>query len=354
MRELLADLDAMQGRGPVGRAVVTSVWGSAPRGAGATLLAGADGTTAGSVSGGCVEQAAAEEIRAALTRGTPRLVTWGVTDETAWSVGLACGGTISVLVEPGVAPEILAAARADRATAVVTVLEGPLLGQRLTVSADGTATGKLPLPAVTLEAIRTVAADALRRDATGTYHVTNGGNQLGLLVECFAPAPTLVIFGGVHIAQALVPMARAAGFRTVVADARPGLVDASRFPDADQRIVGWPTEVFAATGLDASTYVCLLSHDPKFDEPAVELALRSPCAYLGVIGSARTQARRRERLRAAGFGDADLARLHGPIGLDLGGREPAEVAVAILAEMVGVRRGRGARATAGAGVSPAS
>jgi xanthine dehydrogenase accessory factor len=143
----------------------------------------------------------------------------------------------------------------------------------------------------------------------------------------------------VHIAAALVPLAKSLGYRTVVADGREAFLSRERFPDADELVLAWPEEAFAKVGLDPATYVCVLSHDPKFDEPALEIALRSPAAYIGAIGSRKTQASRRERLTAAGFTEDELARLRGPIGLDLGGRQPAETALAILAEMTAVRYG---------------
>jgi xanthine dehydrogenase accessory factor len=139
--------------------------------------------------------------------------------------------------------------------------------------------------------------------------------------------------------MALVPLAKALGYRTVVADGRQSFLTRERFPDADQLLLGWPAEAFQKAALDAATFVCVLSHDPKFDEPAVDIALRSEARYVGAIGSKKTQASRRERLRAQGFSEADLARLHGPIGLNLGGRAPAEIALAILAEMTMARYG---------------
>jgi xanthine dehydrogenase accessory factor len=161
-----------------------------------------------------------------------------------------------------------------------------------------------------------------------------------VFLEVFARRPKLIVFGAVHIAMALVPMARILGYHTVVADGRQTFLARERFPDADELLLAWPEEAFRRTGLDPATYVCLLSHDPKFDEPAMELALRSPAAYIGAIGSKKTQAARRERLLAQGFSESDIARVRGPIGLDLGGRTPAETALAILAEMTAVRYGK--------------
>lgn len=336
MRELLSEYDRLSAAGPVGRAVVTGVWGSAPRPEGACLLATPDGRMAGSVSGGCVENAAVEEIQAAIARGTPKAVSWGVTHERAWEFGLSCGGTISAWVEPVVRAEILDAARRRSGSVVATVIGGGGAGGAMVVAEDGTRRPANGFPAPLVDPIARAAADAL--DRLTSRLETVGGAEVFL--EVFPPQPTLLIFGGVHVAMALVPMARRLGFRTVVADGRETFLSPERFPDADELILGWPAEVFAKVGIDRATCVCLLTHDPKFDEPALELALRSPARYVGAIGSRKTQALRRERLREAGFTEEEVARLHGPVGLDLGGREPAEIALAILAEITAVRYGR--------------
>jgi xanthine dehydrogenase accessory factor len=301
------------------------------------MLATADGTVAGSVSGGCVEGATATEIGAAIGRGTPKLVTFGVTDERAWEVGLACGGTIKVLVEPRVGPQALAAARGPGGEVVATVIEGPGAGGVLSVFEDGRVESEVTT--VPLEAVRDAALAALRRETSTTASVETASGPTTVFLEVFPRRPRLVVFGGVHIAVALVPLARALGYHTIVADGRPAFLTSERFPEADQRILAWPEEAFRQIELDAACYVCILSHDPKFDEPALLAALRSPARYIGAIGSRKTQAARRDRLRSEGFSDADIARVHGPIGLDLGGRQPAETALAILAEMTAVRYG---------------
>ena len=340
MRDLLPEFESLTRTGPVGRAVVLQVWGSAPRPEGSCLLATVDGRMAGSVSGGCIETAAAEEIREAIQRNTPKRVSWGVTHERAWEMGLSCGGTIDVLVEPAVRPEILASARAESASVVATVIGGTApMGSGVVVSESGPdrLVGN-PGPELAAPII------ALAKSALGgltSRLETIPGTDVEVFLEVFPRRPTLLVFGGVHIAMALVRMARPLGFRTVVADGREGFLTRERFPDADQLILGWPDQVFREVGLDSATCVCVLTHDPKFDEPALELALRSPACYVGAIGSRKTQAHRRERLRAAGFTEADVARLHGPIGLELGGRAPAEIALAILAEITAVRYGKG-------------
>jgi len=348
MRDLLAEYDALAANSPVGRAVVTQVWGSAPRPEGASLLATPDGRMAGSVSGGCVEGAAAEEIRAAIERGTPKRAGWGVTHERAWEMGLSCGGTVEVFVEPSVRPEILEAARRQSGSVVATVIgDGGAvpLGSGLVLEENGTRRTVGGLPPALVEPLTTLATGALNELTSRVEKVDAATGPVEVFLEVFPRRPTLLVFGGVHIATALVRLAKPLGFRTIVADGRDAFLTRERFPDADELILGWPREVFARVGLDAATCVCLLTHDPKFDEPAIDLALRSPACYVGAIGSRKTQAQRRERLRSAGFTEAEIARLHGPIGLDLGGRNPAEIALAILAEITAVRYGR-AMATA--------
>ena len=340
MRELLADYARMRETEPVGRAVVVSTWGSAPQAEGAAMLVSAGGRMAGSVSGGCVEAAVAEEVRAAMARGAAALVRYGVSDDRAWEVGLTCGGTLEVLVQASVPEPVLEAARGPGGVVVATALDGSNVGRVLAVDAAGASADP---------ALRRVAAEALETGRSRTTRLTLLGaeTETAVFLEVFPPPPRLVVFGGVHVAAALVPLARALGYRTIVADGRPAFLTRERFPDADELILGWPDEAFARAGLDAGTAVVVLTHDPKFDDPAVMLALRSGAGYVGAIGSRQTQASRRERLRAAGVTDAELSRLHGPIGLDLGGRTPAETALAILAEMTAVRHR--ARVLRGAG-----
>jgi xanthine dehydrogenase accessory factor len=343
MRDLLNDYDRFIAAGaPFGRAVVTSVWGSAPRAEGACLLATADGKIAGSVSGGCVETATAMEVAQAIEAKAPKLVTFGVSDERAWEVGLACGGTIKVLVEPSVRPEIIDAARGTGGVVVATVIDGPGFGTSLVVRDDDVVTGQIG-GGIDRDAVRVAARRALAREASTTLELPASGGVARIFLEIFPRQPTLLIFGGVHIAAALVPLAKALGYRVVVADGREAFLGRERFPEADELVLAWPGEAFEKVGIDPATYICVLSHDPKFDEPALEVALRSRAAYVGAIGSRKTQASRRERLREAGVTDEQLARLRGPIGLDLGGRQPAETALAILAEMTAVRYGGSGR-----------
>jgi xanthine dehydrogenase accessory factor len=340
MRDLLDDYTRFVEAGtPFGRAVVTSVWGSAPRPEGSSMLATADGRIAGSVSGGCVESATALEIEAAIQRGTPKLVTFGVSDERAWEVGLACGGTIKVFVEPTVRPEILQAARGMRGEVVATVLDGSALGQSLRMLENGEIHGRVSA-ALPVDQLREIALAGLRREASTSETLETASGMITIFLEVFPRPPRLVIFGAGQIAAEMVPLAKALGYHTIVADGRKAFLDRDRFPAADELILAWPEETFERIGLDASCYVCLLSHDPKFDEPALQIALRSAARYVGAIGSKKTQAARRERLRELGLDHAQIERLHGPIGLNLGGRQPAETALSILSEMTAVRYGR--------------
>ena len=366
MRDVLPDLLAFRERGErVGRAVLTRVDGSAPRPEGASLLVSDRGSMAGSVSGGCIEGAVFSEIQDAIAAGRPALLSYGVSDETAWSVGLACGGTFEILVQPDVPADVQRAASGEGGAVVATVLRGPdgaagalvLEGSGRSretrevhdgVGAPGAHDGPLSGAAGHVRlAIADAAARALDAEASGTVAIPVRGEHgevfVEVFLEVFPPRPRLIVFGGVHVAVALVRLARELGYRTTVADGRAAFANRDRFPEADELLVAWPEEAFARIGLDRASYVAVLTHDPKFDEPALAIALRSDARYVGAIGSRRTQAARRERLLAHGVTEAELARLHGPIGLDLGGRGAGEIALAILAEMTAVRYGASGR-----------
>ena len=355
MKELLDTLASWERDGvEIGRAVVVRTFGSSPRPEGAVLLYADDGRIAGSVSGGCVEGAAAEEIKHARSTGNARVIRYGISDEQAWDVGLACGGTIDVLVEP-VAPAVaIEAARRSmgaqgQGSAVVTPLpvdsppgtfgphepgEGAPPEAELVVTEDGRLTGSLGTPDLDA-ALIDAATEALRRGLSRTVEL--GGRSV--FIEVFPVRPRLVVVGGVEVARSLVRLARELGFETVLVDGRASFATPERFPDVDRLIVGWPDEVAEEIGLGPNDAVAVLSHDVKFDEPAIVEALRRGCRYVGAVGSRKTQADRHVRLLEAGVSPAQLAQLRGPVGLDLGGRAPAETALAILAEIVAERYG---------------
>ncbi|HET9520349.1 MAG TPA: XdhC/CoxI family protein [Candidatus Limnocylindrales bacterium] len=351
MKELLPTLETWRRDGVgVGRAVVVRTFGSAPRPEGAVLLRADDGRIAGSVSGGCVEGAAAEEIDKARANGRARVIRYGISDEQAWDVGLACGGTIDVLIEPELREAQVAGAE-RRGVAVATVLppdappaefglHPPGVGAPpeppIVVAADGSMDGSLGSEAADL-ALRAAAAEALLRGTSRTVEIEGRS----VFVEAFPTRPRLVVVGAVEVARSLIRFARELGFETIVVDGRASFATPERFPpdQVDRLVVGWPDEVAEEIGLGPDDSVAVLTHDVKFDEPAIVEALRRNCRYVGAVGSRKTQGDRRERLRQAGVGEDELARLRGPVGLDLGGRSPAETALAIIAEIVAERYG---------------
>jgi xanthine dehydrogenase accessory factor len=300
-------------------ATVVETWGSAPRRVGAQLAISGQGQIEGSVSGGCVEGAVIVEAMEALEDGSQRLLEFGVSDEDAFAVGLACGGTIRVLIEPvgTVMPEdVLAELVAARAARVPLAYEVNLeLGVR--------------------RLLHNGHADRMRMDRSG---FEEDGDTF---VAVHNPPLRLIVVGAVHIAQALVPIARIAGYDPVLIDPRDAFGSAERFP-GETIVQDWPDEAVAKLGLDTRTALVLLTHDPKLDDPALMAALNSEVFYIGALGSKRTHAKRVERLEAADFSAQQIERIHGPIGLDIGAAGPSEIAVAVLAQMTAVLRGRAA------------
>jgi xanthine dehydrogenase accessory factor len=359
MRELIEAVGAWRDAGvDAGRAVVIRTFGSAPRPEGASLVVAPDGRILGSVSGGCVEGAVAEEIARARRDGVARVVRYGISDAEAWDVGLACGGTIDVLVEPALRPEVLAAAAAGTGRAVAILLppdappdarephptgpgapQGPSL---VTDAAGAVIDGGLGDPAADA-AVARMAAAALADGRSRAATVTVSGVERQVFIEAFPPRPRLVVVGAVQVAIPLVAIAATLGYATVVVDARASFLTRDRFPDAERLVLAWPDEAADEIGLGPDDALVVLTHDPKFDEPAIVLGLARGCWYVGAVGSRRTQVARRERLADAGVPPADLDRLAGPVGLDLGGRSPEETALAIMAEVVARRHGGSGR-----------
>ncbi|KUP92232.1 XdhC family protein [Tritonibacter horizontis] len=299
-------------------ATVVETWGSAPRRTGAQLVVGGDGRMEGSVSGGCVEGAVILEAQDTLESGLHKVLEFGVSDEDAFAVGLACGGTIRVLLEPvgkTLDEEVLEALVLARAERRALAYEVNL----------GSGKGHLVNPAS--------YPDRMKMDRSG---VEEDGETF---VAVHNPLLRLILVGAVHIAQALVPMARLAGYDPVLIDPRAAFGSAARFP-GETILQDWPDEAIERLGLDRRTALVLLTHDPKLDDPALLAGLGGGCFYIGALGSRRTHAQRCQRMIAAGFNQDDLARIHGPVGLDIGAASPAEIAVSILAEMTAVLRGR--------------
>jgi xanthine dehydrogenase accessory factor len=298
-------------------ATVVETWGSAPRPAGSQLVISGAGDIMGSVSGGCVEGAVVGEAMEALVDGVPRLLTYGVSDNEAFAVGLACGGTIRVMVVPvggaalpeSLLADLVAARAATRAVAMVTVMDG---WQHRLDATD---------PAVVTR---------LRSDRSGM-------EEDGRFIAVHNPPLRLIVVGAVHIAQPLLTIARACGYAPTLIDPREAFGAHARFP-GEVILHDWPDDALAALAPDARTAIVTLTHDPKLDDPAIGYALRSPVFYLGCLGSPRTHAKRLERLVAQGFAPDQIARIHAPVGLDIAAKSPAEIAVSIMAQITQVLR----------------
>jgi xanthine dehydrogenase accessory factor len=347
MREILEQVERWRHDGKrVALATVVSVWGSAPRQPGSKMAVSSLGEIAGSVSGGCVEGAVAERAAAVLETGTPELIRFGVTDERAWEVGLTCGGQIEIFVEALETPagddlfaELKRSIDEDRLVARATVVEGDASGRQMLLWPDGSSFGGLGVSEVEKVA-RDLARELFSKLTARRERLATAAGEVDLFVEALAPRPTVIIVGAVHIAIPLVTMVGLLGFRSVVVDPRPAFATKARFGHADRLITDWPEQAFHGIGLNESSYVAVLAHDLKIERPALTAALRSPARYVGVLGSRKTHAKRVQALIEAGLTRDEIDRLHAPIGIDLGGRHPEEVAVSIAAEIVAARHGR--------------
>jgi len=339
MRDILPDLDNWHADNneSIALATVIQTWGSSPRRAGAKMAITPDGRITGSVSGGCVEGAVFETGVEVLKSSTPQLLHFGVADETAWEVGLACGGSIDIFVKP-LDTNFFQALRSiliDESPAViVTVVRGPneIFGREMVLREDGDVTGTISneLDEPVLELARETLSN-------GTSQRVMLSDSIEVFLEVILPPPTLIAVGGVHITIALVSLAKTLGYRTVVIDPRSAFGSVERFPHVDQLIQLWPDEAFQQVKPTRSTAIAMLTHDPKLDDPALKIALPSPAFYVGALGSKTTQAKRRQRLLDEGLSVAQLNRLHGPIGLEIGAGTPEEIAMSIMAEIVAAR-----------------
>ena len=338
MRDILSDLDRWDtGNQPIALATVIETWGSSPRRAGAKMAFTADRKITGSVSGGCVEGAVYESGMEVLKTKRPQLLHFGVADETAWDVGLACGGSIDVFVKP-LEKEFFNALRSvlmeEQPAVVVTVVRGrqEMLGHEMLIRENGHVTGSLD------DEIDQQAIDLAREILTsGESRRVTLNEEIEVFMEAILPPPTVIVVGGVHITVALMALAKTLGYRTVVIDPRSAFGNEERFPNVDRLIQLWPDEAFQQVPITRSTAIAMLTHDPKLDDPALKTALRSPAFYVGALGSKTTQAKRRQRLLAEGLTEDQLNRLHGPIGLEIGAGTPEEIAMSIMAEIVAAR-----------------
>ncbi len=307
MRDVAEELRAWRAAGdPVAIATVVETWGSSPRPLGSRMLVSRSGRMAGSVSNGCIEGAVFEEAQDVLATGRARLVEYGVADDVAFEVGLACGGHIEVFVQPAgpahdLALDLLSAER----------------------------------PFVMVTGLRSGETEVLEREPDAELPARDGDR----FEEPFGRPPQMVIVGAIHIAVPLHRLARVMGYRVTVVDARAQFATRERFPEADELVVQWPDEALGGMTIDRSTAIVILTHDPKFDMPALRAALPTTAVYIGAIGSRKTNQNRFDALREEGFTEAQLARVHGPIGLDLGGRGAEETALGIMSEVTATRFG---------------
>ncbi|HEX5202107.1 MAG TPA: XdhC/CoxI family protein [Actinoplanes sp.] len=336
MRDIVDGLIAWRAEGlAFAVATVVRTWSSAPRQPGSAMAVNERGEVLGSVSGGCVEgavYAAAEEV---MQTRKAQQHTYGVSDGDAFEVGLTCGGTIEVLVQPWDAladvDEVLKAVKDGRPVATVS-----LDNKQLAVWPTRVA-GSLGDPGLD-RAAEQQAAGMLSAGTTGVVHLGAHGEQrltaVEIFVQSYLPPPRMIVFGAIDFAGAMARIGGFLGYHVTVCDARPVFATRKRFPSADELVVQWPHRYLESTEVDERTVLCVLTHDPKFDVPLLEVALRTPARYIGVMGSRRTHSDRMRRLREAGVSEAALARLSAPIGLDLGARTPEETAVAIAAEIV--------------------
>jgi len=349
VREVLPELMAIRSRGgSAAMATVVRTWRSAPRPAGASMLVTDEDEAVGSVSGGCVEGALFDVGQEVIADGTPRFETYGIGDDDAFAVGLTCGGILEIFIErvdEQTWPElegVAASVEREEPVAIATIVAGPHhVGRHLVVRKDGSE-GTLGTTRLD-DTVREDVIGMLESGTTGFLHYGPEGERLGegldVFVQSFAPQPRMIVFGAIDFSAALVRVGKLLGFKVSVVDARPVFATAKRFPEADEVIVDWPHRWLSGQEVDSRTVIAVLTHDPKFDVPAIKEALKTKAGYIGAMGSRRTHEDRLVRLKEAGLTDDELARVHSPIGLDLGARTPEETAISIAAEIIQDRWG---------------
>jgi xanthine dehydrogenase accessory factor len=330
-------------------ALLTEVEGSAPIKAGASMLVAESGEIEGSITGGCVEGAVAAEARKIFAGGPPRMVTYGISDELAGTVGLTCGGTVHIFVHElsGEVVEVELAARraiaSKRPVAVATLLDGEGAGSKLAVI-DGQAVGSLDGPGLLNASVTRDAAGLLAQGRTGIrrYGIDGAvlGAELAVHVRSFATPPRMLIFGAIDFSAALARLASELGYSVTIADPREPFVRSPRYESAAEVVVGWPQDVLEGREFGSRDAILTFTHDPKLDVPALRGALATGAGYIGALGSRKTTADRNRRLLESGIRETELARVVAPCGLDIGGRTPEEAAISILAEIVAHRNGR--------------
>lgn len=344
MREVIAEIEAWKKEGRT-IAIATNVKkeGASLRPLGAKMAVTAGQKIAGSVTGGCIEGAVYEEAAAVIRSGQPRLLHYSVPgEETPWEVGLSCGGTLDVFVEPldspawqAVYPVLVKCLEEKQLVAVATVIAGRGLGCKMLVWPDGRTSGSLGSADLDKEAAAW-AQKQIRMKETSWTHLF----ESDVFVDVLPPPPRLIVIGAVHIAIPLAALAKTLDFYTIVIDPRKAFATRERFPHVDELILEWPSDALERLRPDESTCIAVISHDEKFDNPALRAALSSPACYVGVLGARKNIPRRFAALREMGVSEAQLRRLHAPIGMDIGAVQPEEIALAILAEMVSAQHGK--------------
>jgi xanthine dehydrogenase accessory factor len=330
--------------------------GSAPLDPGAEMLVDDQGRVDGSVTGGCVESALVEEAQTILGGGPPKVVTYGISDEEAAGVGLMCGGTVHVFVHElsqdarEALDAVAEAVGRDRPAALATLIDGEAAGAKLAVVEDRVV-GGLGVTELLDRSVEREARGFLDEGISRLRRYGAGGEVMGsevpVYIQAFSTPPSMVIFGAIDFSAAIARVASEIGYQVTICDARAPFADSPRFREAAEVVIDWPDRYMEGRELGPRDAVLVFTHDPKFDEPALIAALESGAGYIGALGSRRTQAQRAERLREAGIADEQIARIHAPCGLDVGARTPDETAISILAELIGVRAGRGGASLSG-------
>ncbi len=343
MREILQPMREWYDQGKeVALATVVEIYGSAPRGLGAKMAVNQDGLMAGSVSGGCVEGAVIAEALKVLKSGESKLLHYGITQDQAISVGLACGGTIEVWVEKLSSNDFAQMEKDllnDRLAIVASVLNGNSAGEKITAYLDGHQTGAISDPVLS-KMVAESLADIFEKQLSRRLHFELNDELVEVFFDVFNPSPKLVIVGAVHIAIPLVEYAKILGFQTTVVDPRKAFCNPERFPHVDSLVLEWPEEYLQTIPWDQGTYLVVVSHDDKLDVPSLAIGVQNETRYIGALGSKKTFANHVRDLKETGITEAQIAKIHSPIGVDIAARGPEEIALSIITEMVAVRNGK--------------
>ena len=352
MRDLISDINTWQAEGKeIALATVVQIYGSAPRGLGAKLAVSEDSEISGSVSGGCIEGAVVREGLQVIQTGIPKLVKYGISNSEAMEVGLSCGGTIEVFIEKiplesdipfspqNLFPRLLTEVYADQLCCTATIISGKNAGKKLLACKGQEILGDLEDEFLD-ETVRDLMEEACQKQETSRISLPHEEETAEIFLDVFTPRQKLIIIGAVHIAIPLIHFAKNLEYECFVIDARSAFATRERFPHADHLIVGWPSEELQKLKINETSAVVLLTHDEKMDIPSLVEAVQTPAGYIGILGSRKTHANRIKELKDYGTTEEQLARIHAPIGLDIGARGPHEIALSIMAEIIAVKHGK--------------